>query len=136
MDVVLLDHHSARFFEAANDGAGLKEVERLEPRDPHGFRRHLEHRKEADYQGQRIPEAAEFFDRIAKQLEAASSILLIGDGSGKSSAMRAFREYLQEKHKDVAARVTAAVDADLSAITLGEIEHTARQYASQSQDER
>jgi hypothetical protein len=129
MEVVLLDHHSARFFDA-NQRGSLTERERLEPQDPHGFRRHLEHRKEADYQGQRIPEAGEFFERIAQRLEDAASILLIGDATAKSSAMRAFLEYLQEKHKDLAARVIATVHADLSAITLGEIDQIARRYAT------
>jgi stalled ribosome rescue protein Dom34 len=129
MEVVLLDHHSARFFGAKNERGSFIELERLEPHDPHGFRRHLEHRKEADYQGQRIPEAGEFFERIAQRLENAPSILLIGDATAKSSAMRAFLDYLQEKHNDVAARVMATVHADLSAITLGEIDQIARRYA-------
>jgi hypothetical protein len=130
MDVVILDHHSARFFRTANGSGRLKELEHLEPHDPHGFRRHLEHRKEADYKGQRVPEASEFFERIVKRLEAAPSILLIGDATGKSSAMRAFLDYLEEKRKDVAARVTATAHEDLSAITLGRIEQIVHQYAS------
>lgn len=124
--VVLIDHQQARFFELAAAGS-LAEAEDLQPKDPHGFRRHLEHRKEADYKGERVPEVDEYYERITERLKAASRILLIGDATAKSSAMTYLLAYLQETHKDVAARVVAAVDADLSSITLGEIERLAKE---------
>jgi hypothetical protein len=126
MTVVLIDHQRARFFEAVGAAGGLEERGHLEPRDPHGFLRHLEHRKEADYQGQRVPEADEFYDRIAQRLKGSSSILLIGDAIGKSSAARYLLSYLKQKHKDIADRIVGTEDADLSGITLGEIEQIAR----------
>ncbi|HEY6324972.1 MAG TPA: hypothetical protein VIW73_00470 [Candidatus Cybelea sp.] len=129
MTVLLIDHHRARFFDPAPTAGGLVEGGHLEPLDPHGFRRHLEHRKEADYQGQRVPEADEFYERVAARLRRAGSILILGDATGKSSAMRHFVEYLKERHKEIADRVVAAEDADLSAISLGEIEALARRYA-------
>ena len=127
MTIMLIDHRSARFFEPASEGR-LTEGERLEPKDPHGFERHLEHRKEADYKGQRVPEADEFYERIAQRLKNTPSILLLGDGTGKSSAMRYFEAYLKERHSEISGRVVGAQDADLSAISLGEIEHIARRY--------
>jgi hypothetical protein len=127
MTIMLIDHRSARFFEPASEGR-LTEGERLEPKDPHGFERHLEHRKEADYKGQRVPEADEFYERISQRLRNAPSILLLGDGTGKSSAMRYFEAYLKERHSEISGRVVGAQDADLSAISLGEIEQIARRY--------
>ena len=124
--VALIDHHEARFFEPASTG-GLAEREHLQPKDPHGFRRRLEHRKEADYKGERVPEADEYYERITERLKVASRIVLIGDATAKSSAMTYLLAYLQETHKDVAARVVAAVDAELSSITLGEIERIAKE---------
>lgn len=53
--VVAVDHHQARFFEFGSDGVHLVERDHLKPLDPHGFERHLEHRKEADYKGERVP---------------------------------------------------------------------------------
>jgi hypothetical protein len=129
MTVLLIDHHRARFFESAPTAGGLAEGGHLEPLDPHGFRRHLEHRKEADYRGQRVPEADEFYDRVAERLKKAPSILVLGEATGKSSATRYFVEYLNERHKEIAERVVAAEDADLSAISLGEIEALARRYS-------
>jgi hypothetical protein len=127
MLVLLIDHHRARFFGPSPDG-GLEEREHLEPRDPHGFHRHLEHRKEADYKGQHVPEAGEFYERVAQRLKGAPSILLIGDAAGKSSALQYFLSYVKEKHGDIAAHIVAAKDADLSAISLGEIVRIARSY--------
>jgi len=129
MLVLLIDHRSARFFESVDTPGGLEERERLEPADPHGFRRHIEHRKEADYQGERVPEADEFYERIAQRLRSASSIVLVGDATGKSSALVYLVAYLKKKHKDVADRVIDTEDADLSAITLGQIEEIARRHS-------
>ncbi len=128
MIVLLIDHRRARFFEPAPTAGGLVEGGHLEPLDPHGFRRHLEHRKEADYQGQRTPEADEYYERVAERLKNSPSILILGDATGKSSAMRFFVEYLKERHKDIAERIVAIENADLSAISLGEIEALARRY--------
>lgn len=130
MTVLLIDHQRARFFESAGAPDRLVEGEHLAPKDPHGFLRHLEHRKEADYHGQRVPEADEFYGRIAERLKDSSSIVLIGDATGKSSAMRYLLAYLKEKHKDIAAHIVGSQDADLSSITLGEIEQIARRYLS------
>jgi hypothetical protein len=128
MTVLLIDHRRARFFDSAGTPGGLAEGAHLEPKDPHGFLRHLEHRKEADYHGQRVPEADEFYDRIAERLKGSPSIVLVGDATGKSSAMRYFLAYLKEKHKEIAARIVGTEEADLSSITLGEIEKIARRH--------
>jgi stalled ribosome rescue protein Dom34 len=130
MTVLLIDHQRARFFEAVSTAGGLEERGSLEPKDPHGFLRHLEHRKEADYQGQRVPEGDEFYDRVAQRLKESSSIVVVGDATGKSSAARYLLDYLKEKHKEIADRIAGVEHADLSAITLGEIEGLARRYRS------
>jgi hypothetical protein len=124
--VVLVDHHRARFFEAEPGSAHFEEREHLEPTDLHGFERHLEHRKEADYKGQRVPEATEFYERIAQQLKDASTIVLIGDATGKSSAMSYLVDYLKDKHKEIAGRISGTVaHADVSDMTVPEIERLA-----------
>lgn len=130
MTVLLIDHQRARFFDSAATPGGLVEDAHLEPKDPHGFLRHIEHRKEADYRGERVPEADEFYDRIAERLKGSTSILLIGDATGKSSAMQYLSAYLTHKHKEIADRIVGTEDADLSSITLGEIEELARRHAT------
>lgn len=121
--VLLIDHHSARFFEPRDDGVHIIEREHLEPVDPHGFERHLEHRKEADYQGERVPEPTEYYERVAQRLKGFDVALLLGDATGKSSALRYLVRFLQEKHKDVWARVADTVQVDLSSITIEEIQN-------------
>jgi stalled ribosome rescue protein Dom34 len=127
--VVLIDHHRARFFESAGGQHHVEERGPLDPKDPHGFERHLEHRKEAHFKGERVPEATEFYERIAERLaerlKDAGSIILIGDATGKSSAMLYLTEYLKKKHNDIADRIIATSRADLSSITLAEIEQIA-----------
>lgn len=125
--IVLIDHHGARFYQALPGGA-VEARGHVEPQDPHGFERHLEHRKEADYQGQRAPEADEFYERIAEQLKPAPWIVLAGDATGKSSAMRYLVEYLEHRLKEIAKRVIAQEHADLSSISLGDIERIARKF--------
>jgi hypothetical protein len=121
--VLLIDHHSARFFEPRSDGVHLVERQRLEPADPHGFQRHLEHRKEADYQGERVPEPTEYYERVAERLKGFDVTLLLGDATGKSSALNYLVQYLQGKHKDVWARVVDTVHVDLSSITIDGIQN-------------
>lgn len=130
--VVLIDHHRARFYEPAATPGGLQERGQIEPMDPHGFERHLEHRKEADYRGQRVPEADEYYERVARRLKEFPSFIVLGDATGKSSAMRYLLQYLDAKHGELAGRVVAAQEADLSSITLGEIEGIARSHANRS----
>jgi hypothetical protein len=124
--VVLIDHASARFFQAEQGGPHFEERDHIEPNDPHGFERHLEHRKEAHYKGERVPEASEFYERIAQRLKDVPSIVLAGDAKGKSSAAAYLAEFLEEKHKEVSERVVAIANADLSSITLLEIERIAQ----------
>jgi hypothetical protein len=123
--VVLIDHHRARFFEAKPDGRHFEEHDHLVPKDPHGFERHLEHRKEAHYKGERTPEPTEYYERIAERLKGAPAIVLIGDGTGKSSAMEFLAAYLKKKHTETAARIVRTADADLSSITLPKIDELA-----------
>lgn len=122
--IVLIDHHSARFFQY--DGTQLEERGHIEPQDPHGFERDLEHRKEADYSGQRSPEPDEYYERIAQRLKGDTSIVLIGDATGKSSALSYLVEYLKSKHKEVADRIVSATPHDLSGIGVSDIEQIVR----------
>ena len=60
--VVVIDHHSARIF-----GGGQPDVA-LKPYDPHHFHHHLIHKKEAHYEGERVPEETSFYEQIAAAL--------------------------------------------------------------------
>ncbi len=53
--VIVLDHHEATLWQQADANERVQEAGTLHPHDPHHFRHHLTHRKEADYTGQRSP---------------------------------------------------------------------------------
>jgi hypothetical protein len=125
--VVVIDHHAAHVFRDL-DGSRPKAEAKIEPYDPHHFHHHLVHRKEAHYQGDRVPEETSFYEEVAAALVPANEIVLIGSGTGNSSAVAVLSEYLQKHHSNIAQRVKATEIADLSALTEPEIEALAKRH--------
>jgi hypothetical protein len=130
--VVVIDHHSAHLFQDANAGSGEggeKGVE-IKPYDPHHFHHHLVHRKEAHYQGDRVPEETSFYEEIAQALVSAKNIVLVGHGVGKSSAVDVLLSHLKAHHPDLAQRVKGVEAIDLSALSEPQIEAIVRRKMS------
>jgi hypothetical protein len=125
--VVVIDHHAAHLFHVRAGSRPEDEIA-VKPYDPHGFHRHLIHRKEAHYQGDRVPEETTFYEEVAKGLVPANEIILVGHGTGKSSAVDALVEYLKSHHPDIARRVKAVETVDLSALSEPEIEAVAKRH--------
>ena len=125
--IVVIDHHAARIFHDLGGGRTQHEAT-VEPYDPHHFHHHLVHRKEAHYKGDRVPEDASFYEEVAKALVPAKEIVLIGSGTGKSSAVAVLQEFLQKHHAGVAERVKATEIVDLSALTDPQIEAIAKRH--------
>jgi hypothetical protein len=125
--VVVIDHHGAHIFRDLG-ASRPKDDAAIEPYDPHHFHHHLIHRKEAHYQGDRVPEDTAFYEQVAAALVPANEIVLIGHGTGKSSAVDVLREYLAKHHVDISRRVKAIETADLSALTEPEIEAIAKRH--------
>jgi len=125
--VVVIDHHAAHVFRDLSTSRPQDGIT-IEPDDPHGFHHHLVHRKEAHYRGDRVPEETSFYDEVAKALAQAREIVLIGHGTGKSSALDALVEYLKKHRPDVSRNVVATEIADLSALTAPGVEAIARRH--------
>jgi hypothetical protein len=125
--VVVIDHHAAHIFHDLGGSQPQDEV-KIEPYDPHHFHHHLVHRKEAHYRGDRVPEEASFYEEVAITLVPATQIVLIGSGTGKSSAVEALVEYLKMHRPDIFRRVMATEIVDLSALTEPGIEAIAKQH--------
>jgi hypothetical protein len=129
--VVVIDHHAAHIFrdlgESRPQAAGS-----ITPYDPHHFHHHLIHRKEAHYEGERVPEETSFYKEVAAALVSANEIVLIGHGTGKSSAVRVLEEYLKQHHVEIAQRVKAVETADLSALTEPGIEAIAKRHMTET----
>jgi len=127
--VVVIDHHAAHLFSDFGGSRPQNEAT-VEPYDPHHFHHHLVHRKEAHYQGDRVPEETSFYEEVSKALVPATEIVLIGHGTGKSSAVDVLVAYLKKHHPEVSRRVTATETRDLSALTEPEIEAIAKRHGS------
>ncbi|HEY1500779.1 MAG TPA: hypothetical protein VGF88_14455 [Acidobacteriaceae bacterium] len=127
--VVVIDHHAARIYQDLGSSRPESEAS-VRPYDPHGFHRHLIHRKEAHYEGERVPEEDSFYEEVGKDLVPAREIILIGHGTGKSSALEFLETYLKTHHPTIAQRVIATEVTDLSALTEPEIEEIAKKHAA------
>ncbi len=125
--VVMIDHHAAHIFQAV-DGPKLEAEKTVKPYDPFGFERHLVHRKEAHYKGEHVPEEASFYEEIAVELVGADEIVLVGHGTGKSSAVNYLGEYLKKHHPETFQHVKATETVDLSSLTEPQIEAIARTH--------
>lgn len=119
--VVIIDHHIAHIYHIPGDSGPQGEVA-VKPYDPFGFHHHLIHRKEAHYKGERVPEEHSYYEEVAKDLVHADEIILIGHGTGKSSAAEFLMEYLKAHHPEEFQRIAAIETADLSALTEPQIE--------------
>jgi hypothetical protein len=125
---VVIDHHVAHIYHYLL-GTGLRAEATVRPYDPFGFQHHLIHRKEAHYKGDRVPEEDSYYQEIATDIVGAEAIILIGHGTGTSSAVGFLAEYLKAHHPDEFRRIVATETADLSALTEPQIEEIARRHA-------
>jgi hypothetical protein len=125
--VVVIDHHVAHLYQDF-DGSRPEDKETVRPYDPFHFHHHLVHKKEAHYRGEHVPEDKTFYERIANDLLPAVEIVLIGHGTGKSSAVDFLLDYLKKHHPAILQRVTATEMADLSALTEPEIVALAKKH--------
>ncbi len=125
--IVVIDHHDAHVYQDV-DASRPADEKTIRPYDPHGFQHHLVHKKEADYRGERVPEENSFYEEVAKAIRPAAEIVIIGDGTGTSSAAVYLNEFLKTHHWDIFQKVIATADADLSAVTEPEIEAIARRH--------
>jgi hypothetical protein len=125
--VVVIDHHVAHVYQDRDQKVPELE-ETVRPYDPFHFHHHLLHKKEAHYVGERVPEEKTFYEEIAKDLLQANEIVLIGHGTGTSSAVDHLAAYLKENHHDISQHVIATETIDLSAMTEPEIEAIAKQH--------
>jgi hypothetical protein len=125
--IVVIDHHAAHIFRDLGENRSRDPVT-ITPYDPHHFHHHLVHRKEAHYEGNRVPEETSFYEEVAAALVSASEIVLVGHGAGKSSAVSVLEEYLNKHHIELSRRVKATEIIDLSAFTGPEIEAIAKRH--------
>ena len=125
--IVVIDHHAAHIYSDLGESRPQDAVT-ITPYDPHHFHHHLVHRKEAHYEGERVPEETSFYEEVAAALIHADEIVLIGNAAGKSSGVSALEEYLRKHRIDLSTRVKATEFVDLSALSEPEIEAIAKRH--------
>jgi len=115
--LVVLDHSGARIFRI---DAGQLKPEHIVPLDPAGHDQQV-HNPQGDSGGKQGPHRKAFYEVLAKDLEQASRILMIGDGHGASSEVERFKTELSEAHhKDLLGRIAGTEVADISHMTEGD----------------
>ena len=127
--VVVIDHHVAHIYHDLDDSRSQGEVT-VKPYDPFGFQHHLIHRKEAHYEGDCVPEEDSYFQGIAMDVVRAETIILMGHGTGKSSAVGFLTEYLKAHHPEVFRRIIAIERVYLSAVMKPQIAEIAKRHAN------
>jgi hypothetical protein len=125
--VVVIDHHAAHVYRDLH-GSRPEDGTTIDPDDPHRFHHHLVHRKEAHYRGDRVPEEASFYAEVTEALVPADEIVLVGHGTGKSSAVEALLAHLRNHRPDILGHVVATEIADLSALGAQGLEAIARRH--------
>jgi hypothetical protein len=101
--------------------------EHLHPYDPRGVLRHLKHTKGADAAA-RAPENLVYYESIAATLTDADDVLLMGNGSGASSAMGHLSDFLSTHHNEIASRIVGTLTVDVEALTEGQLLQEARAF--------
>lgn len=122
--LVVISQHETLIFRSEEKGAV---PERLHPFDPHGTLRQLKHTHGGNA-GARAPENLAYYEAIAKVLTGAQEILLMGNGTGASSAMAHLKDFLETHHKETAQNIVGALTVDLEALTEGQLLHEARTF--------
>jgi hypothetical protein len=118
--LVVVDHHEARIYHLDLQPAEpLDHV--IKPHDPQHFLHHLTHKDQSRERGQRAPEDASFYGRLAEAAASARAIVVIGHGAGHSSAADRLVEFLRLHHPETFAKVTREVVADLSRLTTPQL---------------
>ena len=125
--MVVLDHSGARLFHAGSEGS---QPEHVVPLDPSGHDQQV-HNPKGDSGGKQGPLRKLFHEALAKKLEGADRILLIGDGHGASSEVDHFVAELQHHHHEsLAKRVVETEVADISHMTPGDFRAKAHSFFS------
>jgi hypothetical protein len=122
--LVFIDHHEARLYRSERHGA---KPEQILPHEPEDFFRHAPNSKEFS-RGQEKPDPNSFFEPVAKALQGAAKILLMGNGKGTSSEMEQFAAWLTRHHPELAARVIGSMAVDQHHLTEAQLLAKAREF--------
>lgn len=126
---VVIDAERARILEFDLDAEKVDVTDHHEVKDGDARAHHL--RTVERHTGRDdVQDLKHFFDALAEELrehDASERFVVIGHGHGKSDVADEFVERVNKEHAEIAGRVAAVVDADLSAVNDDDIERIAQQ---------
>jgi hypothetical protein len=127
--VLVIDHREARVFRSEMHGTN---PEQILPHEPDDFFRHAHNSKDFS-RGKEKPDPNSFFEPVAKALQAAGQIVILGSGTGMSSEMDQFIAWSKIHHPDLANRIIGSVGVDESHLTPSQLLAKAREFYTHAQ---
>lgn len=123
--IALITKREARVWPHGTDQAAAGQT--VHPPDPKANHAHVrtgndDHMHHVD-SGDKV-----YFEEIARVLEGAGRLLLVGHGKGKSSEVDRFSGYLRDKKPHLAKHVIGTMHVNLEALTEPEVLATARDW--------
>jgi hypothetical protein len=122
--LVVIDHHEARIYRSAAPGAIPQQIR---PHVPEDFFRHAHNSKDFS-RGQEKPNPDSFFEPVAGVLNGAGKILVFGTGTGMSSEMDQFIEWLKVNRPELALRIVGSLVVDENHLTEEQLLAKAREF--------
>ena len=115
--LLLIDHHEARIFRTE---VGAPAFQRILPHKPEDFFRHAHNSKDFS-RGREKPDPNSFFEPVAKALQAAGKILVLGSGKGSGSEMEQFVAWVKLHHPELGKRITGSLVVDEHHLSDGQL---------------
>jgi hypothetical protein len=122
--LVVIDHDKARIFRSEMHGTI---PQRILPHEPEALFRQAQDAKDFS-RGKDKPDPNSFFKPVAEALQAAGQILIFGSGTGKSSEMVQFIQWLKLHHAELASRIIGSMVVDENHLTEDQLLAKARQF--------
>jgi hypothetical protein len=123
--VAVIDFHQAVLYPT--DASPRQRPERLVAADPQGRFHHVHHHA-GNPSGASEEDSPAYWSDLTRALAPAGAILLLGHGMGKANASHRWVAYVEQHHKDVAAKVVADVRVDIDHLELTQVLGLAQYY--------
>ena len=123
--VAVIDFHETVIYPT--DAPPRQRPERLVATDPQGHF-HKVHHQAGNPSGTYEDDSPAYWSDLTDALSPAGAILLLGHGKGKANASHRWVAYVEEHHKDVAAKVVADVRADIDHLGVNQVLGLAQYY--------
>lgn len=120
--LLVIDHSEARIFHTVVKN-GVPEA--ILPHEPHDYFRHAHNSKDFS-RGQEKPDPNSFFGPVAKALEIPGKIWVFGTGTGTSSEMTQFLDWVKVHNVAVALRIIGSSVVDEHHLSEGQLLAKAR----------